>query len=368
MSELCLKDQTVLTLKDVEGVPSDIIRIDNQELLPISLQKECTMEKLVEWLDKRSMPNTREGLDLVKEEFGEDWMRNKNHASLSDHYWLKKRTETYKRINFFDNTYSLDIGNMFFEPWVVPVNKINSNSPDLTTSGVLRKRWYQNPDNSSFLLKAESKETHQEPLSEVLVSVLCEQLQIIDAVKYDLYVEGTTMCSKCDNFITMDTDLVLASHIYYSEPKGDNESVFSHLLKMCEKFDIPGAEEFLQGVVFIDSITGNEDRNLGNIGFIRDINTMKFIGPAPLFDSANAYWNTKNVNNAVKSKLFGDVESAIFNNLKKKFNLSALSKDYGYKQLITSYPCISPTKKDNLITEISKRNMRLCNDVLNMSR
>lgn len=368
MSELCLKEQTVLTLKDVEGVPTDIVRIDNEELLPFSLKKECTMEKLKDWLSKRTIPNKREGLDSVKAEFGDSWMSSKNYASLSDHYWIKKRTETYKKINYFTNIYSRDIGNMFFTPWTVNPKKINNDSPDLTTSGITTKRWFQNPDKTSYLLKAASKSTHQDPLSEVLVSVLCEQTGIIDAVKYDLYIEGTTMCSKCDNFITSDTDLVLASNIYFWEPVTEGEKTLDHLLRMCELFDIPNTEDFLKAMIFIDSITGNEDRNLSNIGFIRDINTMKFIGPAPLFDNASAYWETKNVNNFVKSKFFGDVESGIFNSLKKKYDLSILNKDYGYKQLISAYPCISEVKKDNLINAISKRNVRLCNDYHDFGR
>lgn len=361
MSELCMKEQTVLTIKDVEGVPSEIVKINNEELLPLSLRKECTMEKLNEWLKRRSIPETREGLKEVKEEFGTGWMINKNYLSLSDQYWLKKRTETWKKINYFSNNYSQDIGKMFFTPWQLNQNRFNSDSPDLTTGGVLRKRWAQNPDKTSYLLKAESKATHQEPLSEVLVSVLCEQLGIIQSAGYDLFIEGTTMCSKCENFITPDTDLVTADQIYFDEERKDNESVFDHLLRMCELYDIPDAEEYLKALVFIDKCSGNEDRTLSNIGFIRDINTMKFIGPAPLYDCANAYWNTKSVNNnVVKSNLFGDIDPSVYSFIKNKCDLNFLTRDYGYKKLIGAYPCITDVKKENLIDAISKRNKKMC--------
>lgn len=361
MSELCLKDQVVLTLKDVEGVPSSIVKINNEELLPLCLRKECSFDKLMEWMNQRNIPQNREGLEEMKAEFGDSFLVNKNYASLSDHYWLKKRTENYKKVNYFTNLYSRDIGDMAFKPWVITHNRINSDSPDLTTNGILKKRWVQNPDKTSYLVKAESKITHQEPLNEVLVAVLAEQLGIIDCVKYELHIEGTTMCSKGDNFITWDTDLVPASYIYYQEERQDNETVFDHLLRMCELFDIPNAEDFLNAMVFIDNITANEDRNLSNIAFIRDINTMKFIGPAPLFDCAAAYWNTKKINDAVKSKLFGDVEVNVFNAMKNKCDLNLLTKDYGFKKLIQSYPCITEVKKENLIAEIKNRNNRLCN-------
>ncbi len=359
MSELCLFDEKVLTLKDGTGVPEEIVKIDNPELLPIFLQKECSNEKFKEWMSKRRIPDNREGFEEMKAEFGTSWLDNKNYASLTDHYWIRKRNETWKKINFFTNMYSQDIGDMAFTPWSVTQKRYNNFSPDLTTGGILRKRWRQHSDRSSYLVKAGSIAAHQEPLSEVLVAVLCEKLGIIPCVKYDLYPEGVLMCSAGDNFVTTSTELVPAYCIYDKESKREDESVYDHLLSMCEKHDIPGAEEFLEAMIFIDNLTANEDRNLGNIGFIRDVKTLKFIGPAPLYDSGNAYWSTKKVSDKVKSILFGDVENKIVKKMKKKCDLNILLKDSGYKKLIENYPCITDVKKDNLITEIGKRNSRL---------
>ena len=359
MSELFLKDEKVLTLKDIGGVPSEIQRIDNPELLPVCLKAGCTMKEFSQWLSSRSIPETREGFPGMVEEFGRSWLENKNYASLSDHYWIKKRTETWKRINFFTNLYSKDIGDMAFLPWSVTKHRFDSGSPDLTTGGILRKRWLQYSDRSSYLVKAGSRAARQEPLSEVLVSVLAEQLGVIPCVKYDLHIEGTTMCSRCDNMVTPQTDLVPAHQLYFQKEREEGETVYAHLLRMCEQFDVPGAEEFLEAMVFIDNLTGNEDRTLSNIAFMRDMGTMKFIGPAPLFDSGNAYWSTKQVSDAVKSKLFGDVESGIVRKCKYRYDLSAVCGSSGYKKLISEYPCISDVKKENLISAISKRNSRL---------
>ena len=354
-----MKDKKVLTLKDIQGVPSDIQKIDAPELLPVCLQADCTFEQFKKWLDRRNIPEQREGLKEMKDEFKTSWLENKNYASLTDQYWLRKRGESWKKINFFNNIYSKDIGDMAFVPWTVSKKKYDTFSPDLTTNGVLRKRWVQLSDRTSVLVKAASAATHQEPLSEVLVSLMAEELDIIPYVKYDLCVEGMIMCSKCNNFITEDTEFVPAYDIYFAEEKKEGEGVYDHILNMCEKFGIPDMEEFLKGVITIDNITGNEDRNLGNIGFIRDVNTMKFVGPAPLFDCGNAYWNTKNVCDTVKSKFFGDVENNIVSEMKKKYDLAKLKKMTGYKKLIQDYPCVSDTKKERLIEAIGKQNRRL---------
>lgn len=360
MSELYLKDDKVLTLKDVEGVPAEIQRVDAPELLPVCLKDNCTMEELRKWLDRRRMPMVREGLGEVTDRFGQTWFEGKNLASLSDQYWIKKRTEVWKKINFFTRIYDKSVGDMFFSPWKVPVQRKYSNdTPDITTGGVLRKRWGQNSDMTSYLVKAGSIQAHQEPLSEVLVSVLAEKLDVIPCVKYDLWVEGVTICSKCDNFITENTELVPAYMIYESVPKDENESVYAHLIRACDVYEIPGAKEFIDWMIFIDNLTGNEDRNLNNIGFIRDIKTMKFIGPAPLYDSGNAYWSTKNINDAVKSKLFGDVEASIFKTLKGKCDLESALNMAGFEELISMYPGITDEKKANLIEAIKNRNARL---------
>lgn len=364
MAELWLKENKVLTFRQEGGAAVSIGKIENPELLPLCLSRECTVEKFNIWLGKRSIPVEREGMDEMKKEFsryGTDWNISRNKASLSDHYWIRNRTEEWRRVNFFTRRYSPDIGDMAFKPWCMGKKKIDTNSPDLTTNGILKKRWKQNDDMTSYLVKAGSKITHQEPLSEILVSVLLEQLKIIPFVRYDLCVEGVTICSRCENFIGLNTELVPASYIYFLEERDPKISIYSHLLKMCDKFGIVGAREFIDGMIFIDSITGNEDRNLGNIGFIRDINTLK-ISIAPLFDFGAAYWSSGNINKKIKSKTFGDVEKRIFEKLKKKCDTDKIMKNSKYKRCIECYPGISFSRKEDLISSISKRNNELFMD------
>ncbi len=360
MSELYFKNEKVLTLKDIDGVPGDIYRIDTPELLPFCFKKSCKTEDFLKWLNKRSIPDKREGLDRIKKEYGTGWMKSRNFASLTDQYWLKMREETWKKINFFTNMYSTDIGDITFTPWAVKKKKINNNSPDLTTNGLLMKRWIQKPDKTSMLAKAGSLVTHQEPLSEVLVSVLCERLNIIPCVKYDLRIVGTTMCSVCDNFITQNTSLVPAAYIYNLEQRKDTESVYMHLVTMLEKAGVPKARDFIDGMIFIDKITGNKDRNLSNIGAILDVNTGKFISMAPLYDSGNAYWSTHQIEENINSVYFGDVENVIFKKMLKDHDISFLKKSSDYKEIINAYPNISEVKKSNLIEAIGKQNTKLC--------
>lgn len=362
MAELWLKNNKVLTFVDKENFATSIKKIDTPELLPICLSKDCTVENFNFWLQKRAIPEEREGFSSLKQELepllGKDWQISLNKASLSDQYWIKYRFEEWKNINFFTKSYSSDIGDLIFKPWLSGKRKLDKNSPDLTTNGLLKKRWKQNQDFSSYLVKAGSKITQQEPLSEILVSVLLEQLKIIPFVRYDFYIEGVTMCSKCDNFITPDTEIVPASYIYRLEEKEPNEGVYHHLLKMCDRFEIEGAKDFIDGMIFIDSITGNADRNLGNIGFIRDINTLK-IRTGPLFDFGAAYWSSGKIEERIRSNTFGDVEKRIFKRMKNKCDLEMALKSDGFKRCIETYPRLNLSKKQDLIKAINQRNKTL---------
>lgn len=372
MSELWLKNEKVLTFGDDGFNPVKILKVHNPELLPMRLRKNCTIENILTWLNSRKIPDNRDGISDLKNRFGDTWLKSKNYASLSDQYWIKWRDEKWNNVNFFTNKYSMDIGNLMFYPWKVNVRKLDTASPDLTTNGLLRKRWIQKEDKVSYLVKAGCRQLHQEPLNEVLVSVLLEQLKIIPFVRYDLYVEGVTMCSISRNFINRNTMLVPAGDIFYSEPKDSNKSTYSHLFKMCEKYEIPDYEDFINGMIFIDRLTGNEDRNLGNIAFIYNVEQQKFEGPAPLFDSGNAYWNIEKIfgNQPSSSKMFGDVERKVFDVIKKKCNIGQIFSKENYelfRKTIMSYPCYSDIHKENLLKAIKKRNEMLCSDNLTSS-
>lgn len=369
MSELWLKNEKVLTFGDEGLTPVKILKIHNPELLPIRLRKKCTMENIITWLNSRKIPDNRDGIVDLKSKLGDMWLKSKNCASLSDQYWIKWRDEKWSNVNFFTNKYSMDVGNLMFYPWKVNARKIDTASPDLTTNGLLKKRWIQKENKVSYLVKAGCRQLHQEPLNEVLVSVLLEQLKIIPFVRYDLYVEGVAMCSISKNVINQNTMLIPAGDIFYSEPKKENDSTYVHLFKMCEKYEIPNYQDFINGMIFIDRLTGNEDRNLGNIAFIYNVEQKKFEGPAPLFDSGNAYWNIEKIfgNQPSSSKMFGDVERKVFDKIKKKCDIGQIFSKDGYemfRKTIMSYPCYSDIHKENLLKAIKKRNEVLCSDNL----
>lgn len=365
MPELWLKDHKVMAFKEQNGAAVSINNIVDRQLLPVPLMLNPTVESFNSWLARRTIPDRREGLDEVKKRFGDNWMKSQNRLSLTDQYYIKYRFEEWRKINFFSHEYSTNIGDMFFHPWTLTnLHKINNNTPDITTNGMLKKRWIQFPKKGteSYLVKAGSSQTQQEPLSEILVSVFLEQIKIIPFVRYDYHVEGTTLCSISKNFVTANTELVPLSDFYHFEERDDEkESINSHILRMCDKVfgGVPGMEEYLDAMNFIDLVTGQEDRNLSNIAILRDSNTMKPIGPAPLFDFGAAYWSDGKIERNIRTKKFIRTKNAVLKRIGKKVDLEKAFKDKRFHECIETYPLITDEKKRELIKNIDMRNNEL---------
>ncbi|HCM92171.1 MAG TPA: hypothetical protein DIS78_06385, partial [Lachnospiraceae bacterium] len=170
---------------------------------------------------------------------------------------------------------------------------------------------------------------------------------------YELCVEGFRMCVGCLNFIDESTELVTAKDVYYTQERPDDVSVDRHLLRMCDKFKIPGADKHIKDITVIDILTGNTDRNLSNIGFIRNTDTLEFTGPAPVFDCGNAYGRT-NMEKSVDT--LNDPQKELLKEYGKRVDIEAIFKDKSLENMIMDYPCLNTDEKKKLIKNMEERN------------
>lgn len=342
-------------LIDLEIQGLTVLKINeviNQKFLPIILQDNLSLKTLNFWIERRMLPQKREKLDYVHSVFpGFD--NYANMFSLSDQYWFQfKKEETWDNLNFFTNDYSEEIGKMFMAPWDVNRNLVGLPSPDLSTNGVLIKRWVKEKDGNSYLIKTGSKVYHQEPLSEVLASITLKKLNFLPFVEYKLVVDCLKFCSKCKNFVNKDTEFVPASYIYTKKKRDPSDSIYDHMVKMCELYGIKGSKEYMDNMITADSIIGNDDRHLGNFGFLRDVNTAEIIGFAPLFDSGSAYWGKADATR--KSRIFYDREKESIYSVIMNNNLEAIYDHSEMFDIINMYPQISAAKRDDIKDRIIK--------------
>lgn len=278
-----------------------IIKIDHiydEKYAPIGIinyKQGITRSLFNNWWNHRSIPASRQDIDLIKENYHldgfEELIIKSFGASLSDQYWVypADKNVSWDDINFFHNDFSEELGEVLFGFKTLD-SLVNACSPDFTSDGNLKKRW-KIINGDRYLIKGGSNIFNQEPFNEVIATKLYERiLNPNEYVSYSLIEEHGNYYSICRDFIDEDEELVPAIYIDMVMNSKLNDSLFNRYLSCCSLLDIPNAKHFLNKMIVCDYIIGNYDRHYRNFGAIRNVETLKWIGPAPIFDSGSSLW------------------------------------------------------------------------------
>ncbi|MBO4676999.1 MAG: HipA domain-containing protein, partial [Oscillospiraceae bacterium] len=207
--------------------------------------------------------------------------------SLSDQYWIRPEGAElqWEKINFFNNPFSEDIGDVLFGG-DKKANALDFSSPDSTSDGNLKKRW-KIIDGKRCLIKGGSNPFRQQPFNEVIATGIMERLGI-PHVPYTLTWNQEMPYSVCEDFITGDTELIPAWRIIQTQKKQNDLSTYQHFVNCAEGLGIPDVVPFLNRMIVLDYIIANEDRHLNNFGAIRNAETLEWICMAPIYDSGSS--------------------------------------------------------------------------------
>ena len=246
---------------------------------------------LNEWWTDRSIPASRSGvreaLEALEISSTKKLLVRCWGLSLSDQYWIcpEGSNLTWDSINFFENDFSDDIGDVLFGE-----NKkkdvLDFSSPDNTSDGNLKKR-RKIIDGKRCLIKGGSNPFRQQPFNEVIASGIMERLGI-PHVPYTVTWNKGAPYSVCEDFITENTELIPAWRILKTQKKDNSTSVYQHFVNCCEALGIQGAVPFLDRMIVLDYIIANEDRHFNNFGVIRNAETLEWLGFAPIYDSGSS--------------------------------------------------------------------------------
>ncbi|MBP0058760.1 excisionase [Anaerobutyricum soehngenii] len=300
------KDNPVAALEidEASGVISAIGEVYAEEHIPLGITvKRGRIERseLNDWWKGRAIPASRSGIKTVLEDLQiattQRLLEKCLGLSLSDQYWIcpQSRNLKWSEINFFENNFSDDMGNILFgkvsSGEMILNDEISLMSPDNTSDGWLKKKW-KIINGKRCLIKGGSGAIQQEPYNEVIASKIMERLDI-PHVRYSLIMEEEYPYSICEDFITPQTELISAWYVMQTEKKPNHISVYQHYVNCCEKLGIPKIKESLDQMMVVDYLIANEDRHQNNFGVIRDVKKLNFIGSAPLFDSGTSLWFDK---------------------------------------------------------------------------
>lgn len=271
-----------------------------QELLPLGGRIDTEM--LRKWWQRRAVPVSQGKVQRILEQLGiatpQGYLVKNLGLSLTDHYWIKplEMDLGWQDINLFTNDFRDPVGDMQLDeradaPRELPVNIF---SPSSATQGELRKKWII-ADGKRCLIKGNHGGNSQESLNEVAATLIHQKQGKQPYASYAAIHLGDIqqLYCTCVSFTSDTVELIPAIDVVDSRKRDNATSMYEHFIQVCAAhgLDETVTRPFLEYQILTDFILTNTDRHFNNFGVLRDTNTLKFIGMAPIFDSGNSlFW------------------------------------------------------------------------------
>ena len=213
--------------------------------------------------------------------------------ALSDRYWIAEDGGIrWADVNFFDNPFSDDLGVITLGEKQQSHNSSEDLfSPNSTLNGDLQKKWVIQRGRR-VLLKSGSGPFFQEPYNEAAATGLHRRLlSEKDFVPYTL--QGR-YCA-CPNMLCDDEELVPMWDIMKNRKKPNHQNDFCFCVSICEECGIPREDilDHFAKMFLSDFILANHDRHYRNFGLIRNVETLAYTRPAPIYDTGSSLWHDR---------------------------------------------------------------------------
>ena len=276
-------------VNDTTGQIVSDLHIDNREYLPLSvLYSDSSRGALQKWLDNRSVSANRQDIAAMLAAYHVETASALSFKSLglnlSDQYWFKPEGADFgwHDVNLFENDFSEQVFRTMADTGKP------SYTPDSSSNGDLPKFW-KIEQGKRVLYKEGSAPFDQQPYNEVFAARLLDVLEL-PHVNYTLVQDEEKAYSLCETFVTTTTEYVPALEILNAVPKLNHENSYQHFFRCAEALSIPVSRQEVDDMLLFDYLINNADRHYGNFGFIRDVQTRRFLGMAPIFDNGNSLW------------------------------------------------------------------------------
>ncbi len=295
------QDEVVCTVS-IDLTSGTILRVSrptNPELLPLGGSIDA--DAFRRWWLRRAVPMSRDRIRAfllrLNITSGHEYLVKNLGLSLSDHYWIKPVDADFcwQDINLFENDFQDNSDDDQIERTSHTSSDMPIYSPGSSTQGDLLKKWII-VDGRRCLIKGNRGPNSQNSLNEIVATLLHKKQATQPFCNYsglkrdnDNYV----FCV-CDCFTSSTTEFIPAIDLLESKKKSNSVSNYEHLIAVCVANGLPEEQirAFLEYQILTDFILTNTDRHLNNFGILRDAKTLRFISPAPLFDTGNSmFWD-----------------------------------------------------------------------------
>lgn len=376
------KNIEVALLKINEAGNASLVEKIQKNEAHFPLGAKLNDSKFAEWWKNRLIPENRDGLrkaleKLNYESTGQILVDNLA-LSLNDCYWIKPRGSSlaWENVSLFSNDFIDQIGETSFNP--SKKQRIRKNKFDLgSSSGELKKKWVINSDGKRALIKANLGNSFQQSLNEVFISKIHEQIKPKYCLPYELRkmknIDKDVISCLSLNFCNEHVEFVSALELIDSKKLRGSDSVFLLFKQCCLELGMKEKDfhNFMDYLILTDFLFTNRDRHLRNIGILRDPDSLKLIGFAPIFDNGNSMFYDQTYDDLEKIDLHHIKINSFYNTESKmlkcvqNFNSIDLSKinpdfsiyDKDTKENQIRYPLIKKLfyKKLSMLEALQKK-------------
>lgn len=249
----------------------------------------CDIKKIQKWWEMRAVPASRATMQQVINNANclntEVYLAKNLGLSMTDTYWIKPSGIDLS----FDNVKFANLA--AYSHGKIPYHNATSYDPNASLGGQMEKYW-DLMHKTPILVKESYKYYGQQSINEVFASIVhSRQPSNVEFVRYTAEMtEDRGVQCKCPAFTSENIELLSAYELVESRKIQNSQALYDEYINICVEngIDYNQIQEFMDYQTMTDFLITNTDEHLLNFGVLRDPNTMKLIGPAPIFDSGNS--------------------------------------------------------------------------------
>lgn len=249
----------------------------------------CDIKKIQKWWEMRAVPASRAMMQQVINNANclntEVYLAKNLGLSMTDTYWIKPSGIDLS----FDNVKFANLA--AYSHGKIPYHNATSYDPNASLGGQMEKYW-DLMHKTPILVKESYKYYGQQSINEVFASIVhSRQPSNVEFVRYTAEMtEDRGVQCKCPAFTSENIELLSAYEMVESRKIQNSQALYDEYINICVEngIDYNQIQEFMDYQTMTDFLITNTDEHLLNFGVLRDPNTMKLIGPAPIFDSGNS--------------------------------------------------------------------------------
>lgn len=276
-------------------------RINESEKDHIPLGGQMNEMKFHDWWRDRAIPKTRHGAKTALQRLG---YASTNSAlvdnlalSLSDCYWIRPRDEelSWSEVNLFTNDFVDTFGEITINKDQVIDIRNKTRFSCATSQGELQKKWCIGNDGRRYMVKGNYGQSYQQSINEIFATKLHSAQGFNNYTVYlpaKLKVEGDIEGLGClsYDFCSEKVECISAWELLQTIKIRQNESYYYPLKRVCINLGISEDEftAFMDYQIMTDYLLSNTDRHMNNISIMRDPDTLKILGFAPIYDTGNS--------------------------------------------------------------------------------